>query len=140
MAGVCRNVQGETKLWYVAHLIINRTVHVTTPLPTMNSLRMVMVAMLLTCGNLWIADRGYPGDTANGPPKGSSSQAEQSPEEAAGGKQNLQRMKKACDEDVKKLCPDIRPGGGRILQCLHGHESSLTPACRQVLGPRSSNP
>lgn len=95
---------------------------------------MVIVAtLLLIYASPRVPDSAYPADSAKEAPKDSSSQAEPSPEEAAGGKQNLQRIRKACDEDAKKLCPDIRPGGGRILQCLHGHESSLTPACRQVL-------
>ena len=84
------------------------------------------------------SDSGYAADPPQGSPK--ESPREQSPEEAAGGTHNLQLMRKVCDEDVKKLCPDIRPGGGRILQCLRGQESNLSPACRQVLGPRSLNP
>jgi hypothetical protein len=112
----------------------------TKPLYATMFLRMVLIAALLICARSWMIDSAYSADPPQVSPKDGSSQTEQSPEEAAGGKQNLQRLRKACDEDVKKLCPDIRPGGGRILQCLHGHESSLTPACRQVLGPRSSNP
>ena len=99
-----------------------------------------MVATLLICENSGIPARADSADPANVSQKDGSGQAEQTPEEAAGGKHNLQLMRKACDEDVKKLCPDIRPGGGRILQCLRGQESNLTPACRKVLGPRSSNP
>jgi hypothetical protein len=102
--------------------------------------RIVMVSTLLIYSSPWVSGSAYSADAVKEAPKDSSSQAEQSPEEAVGGKQNLQRIQKACDEDVKKLCPDIRPGGGRILQCLHGQESNLTPACRQVLGPRSSHP
>ena len=105
----------------------------TTPL-------LLMVATLLVLWSPWVPDSVFAADSTNVPPKDSSGQAEQSPEEAAGGKQNLQLMRKACEEDVKKLCPDIRPGGGRIMQCLHGQQSNLTPACRQALGPRSSNP
>jgi cysteine rich repeat protein len=101
---------------------------------------MALAAALLISANSFLSDRAYSADSPNVSPKNSLSQTEQSPEEAAGGKQNLQRMRKACDEDVKKLCPDIRPGGGRILQCLRGQESNLTPACHQALGPRSSNP
>ncbi|HKE61191.1 MAG TPA: cysteine rich repeat-containing protein [Nitrospira sp.] len=98
--------------------------------------RSVVISTLLVCTTLWL-----PGSVASADSvKEAPNQSERSPEEAAGGKQNLQRIQKACEEDVKKLCPEIRPGGGRILQCLHGQESNLTPACRQVLGPRSSNP
>jgi Cysteine rich repeat len=82
----------------------------------------------------------YSAESPNVSPKDGSSHTEQSPEEAAGGKEHLQRMRQACDQDVKKLCPDIRPGGGRILQCLRGQESNLSPACRQVLAPHSSKP
>jgi len=97
-----------------------------------------MVSTLLICTSLWLPTAAS-ADSVKETPKDSSAQAERSPEEAAGGKENLHRIQKACEEDVKKLCPEIRPGGGRILQCLHGQESNLTPACRQVLGPRSSN-
>ena len=100
----------------------------------------VMVAGLLIIATLCVPDGACSADPPQGQPRSSPSQGEQSPEEAAGGAHNLQLMRKACDEDVKKLCPDIRPGGGRILQCLRGQESNLSPACRQVLGPRSSHP
>lgn len=110
------------------------------PFSTTTSLWMVMVATVLICVDPFAPDHTISADSPTGPPKDISSQPERSPEEAAGGKHNLQVIRKACDEDVKKLCPDIRPGGGRILQCLRGQESNLTPACRQVLGSRSSNP
>jgi hypothetical protein len=97
-----------------------------------------MAAGLAIC--LCVPVSAYAAETPKGPAKDGSSQSEQSAEDAAGGKHNLQLMRKACDEDIKKLCPDIRPGGGRILQCLRGQESNLSPTCRQVLGPRSSNP
>jgi Cysteine rich repeat len=102
--------------------------------------RVAVIGALLMCASSCGPERAYPADPPKEPPKDGSSHAEQSPEEAAGGKHNLQLMRKACDEDVKKLCAEIRPGGGRILQCLRGQESNLSPACRQVLGTRSSNP
>jgi hypothetical protein len=100
----------------------------------------VMVAGLLIVFTPCVPDSAYSADSTQEQPKTGPSQAEKSPEEAAGGAHNLQLLRKACDEDVKKLCPDIRPGGGRIMQCLHGQESNLSPACRQALGPRSSHP
>src|SRR5262245_31253302 len=106
----------------------------TKPISGTALTRSVIISTLLICTSLWLPGSAVSADSVTETPK------ERSPEEAAGGKQNLQRIQKACDEDVKKLCPEIRPGGGRILQCLHGQESNLTPACRQVLGPRSSNP
>jgi hypothetical protein len=94
----------------------------------------------VTLFGVTLPDSAYSAESPNVSPKDGSSHAEQSPEEAAGGKEHLQRMRQACDQDVKKLCPDIRPGGGRILQCLRGQESNLSPACRQVLAPHSSKP
>src|SRR5215467_5358922 len=112
----------------------------TKPISGTTLTRIVIISTFLTCTSLWLPGSAASADSVKESPKDSSGQAERSPEEAAGGRQNLQRIHKACEEDVKKLCPEIRPGGGRILQCLHGQESNLTSACRQVLGPRSSNP
>jgi hypothetical protein len=36
-----------------------------------------------------------------------------------------------CREDVKKLCPDIKPGGGRYRDCLKQHAAELSPACQE---------
>ena len=44
----------------------------------------------------------------------------------AGGEQ-------VCREDAKKFCSDVRPGGGRIYNCLIGHNAQLAPACRERL-------
>jgi hypothetical protein len=34
-----------------------------------------------------------------------------------------------CEADIKKLCPDVRPGGGRIQACLKEHVKELSPEC-----------
>jgi len=44
----------------------------------------------------------------------------------AGGEQ-------VCRADAKKFCSDVRPGGGRIYNCLTGHNAELAPACRERL-------
>jgi hypothetical protein len=38
---------------------------------------------------------------------------------------------KPCQADVKKLCPGIKPGHGRILACLEGKEDQVSPACKE---------
>ena len=38
-----------------------------------------------------------------------------------------------CAEDVKKFCSSVKPGGGRVYQCLTGHNAELAPACRDGL-------
>ncbi|HEX5094125.1 MAG TPA: cysteine rich repeat-containing protein [Burkholderiales bacterium] len=40
---------------------------------------------------------------------------------------------RACAEDAKKFCSDVRPGGGRVVRCLGKHDAELAPACRERL-------
>jgi Cysteine rich repeat len=39
----------------------------------------------------------------------------------------------ACAPDVRRYCPNVVPGGGRILSCLAGNKDRLTPHCRNTL-------
>ena len=41
----------------------------------------------------------------------------------------------ACGEDAVRLCPDAQPGrhGTGMLNCLRGHASELSEACRTAL-------
>lgn len=39
----------------------------------------------------------------------------------------------ACEPDVHRYCPNVLPGGGRILSCLAGNKDRLTYACRDAL-------
>jgi Cysteine rich repeat len=36
----------------------------------------------------------------------------------------------ACNGDIQRYCPDVQPGGGRIVRCLVFNLTSLTLACR----------
>ena len=40
---------------------------------------------------------------------------------------------RVCREDAKKFCSNVRPGGGRIYNCLTSHDAELAPACREQL-------
>jgi hypothetical protein len=37
---------------------------------------------------------------------------------------------KPCADDVARLCPGVKPGGGRIAQCLQGKADQISPACK----------
>lgn len=41
--------------------------------------------------------------------------------------------KRACIEDVKRVCLTVQPGDGRMLQCLQEHEQELSEGCYQSL-------
>jgi len=38
-----------------------------------------------------------------------------------------------CAEDIKQLCPNVKPGSGRVLTCLQQNEPKLSVACREKI-------
>jgi hypothetical protein len=48
-------------------------------------------------------------------------------------KQRGRELHESCQDDVMKLCKDVKPGGGRILQCLKEHQDELSPECKEKL-------
>ncbi len=40
---------------------------------------------------------------------------------------------RVCADDAKKFCSGVRPGRGRMYQCLTKHDAELAPACREQL-------
>src|SRR5205807_4620124 len=40
---------------------------------------------------------------------------------------------RVCAEDAKKFCSSVKPGEGRVYQCLTGHSAEINPACRDQL-------
>ena len=39
-----------------------------------------------------------------------------------------------CADDIEKYCKEIKPGGGRILNCLKSHENELSISCKGKIG------
>jgi len=39
-----------------------------------------------------------------------------------------------CADDIEKYCKEIKPGGGRLLECLKSHETELSLSCRGKIG------
>jgi hypothetical protein len=71
-------------------------------------------------------DQDHPGvttDSLGGPGK----------EGAAKGSHS---KRKACAEDVKKLCSDIKAGEGRITRCLKEHTQDLSKGCTDAMQRR----
>jgi len=38
-----------------------------------------------------------------------------------------------CADDIEKYCKEIKPGGGRIMNCLKAHETELSPSCKEKM-------
>jgi hypothetical protein len=45
----------------------------------------------------------------------------------------LAAVRRACNEDLVAVCPNVRPGGGRIVICLAQNSEALSPFCRQTV-------
>jgi hypothetical protein len=41
----------------------------------------------------------------------------------------LKGVQKACQDDILAFCAGIKPGGGRIAQCLKANKAKLSPQC-----------
>ena len=43
-------------------------------------------------------------------------------------------MAKACRTDIKKQCPDVKLGGGRVQACMESHLADVSEPCKEALG------
>jgi len=50
------------------------------------------------------------------------------PEARGGGK-----LRGACGYDLRRFCVDVRPGSGRLVQCLSSHATELSAACGTMI-------
>jgi hypothetical protein len=42
-------------------------------------------------------------------------------------------ISKACSADVKKICADVKPGGGRIEACMKSHLTEVSEPCKDAV-------
>lgn len=48
-------------------------------------------------------------------------------------KEDRSRMLVACQDDVRRLCATMKPGDGRLMQCLQEHAQEVSDRCYQTL-------
>jgi hypothetical protein len=39
----------------------------------------------------------------------------------------------ACKQDVQTLCPNVQPGGGRVMACLKSHAAQVSEDCKAAV-------
>ena len=43
------------------------------------------------------------------------------------------KVRQACRADVERLCKDVKPGEGRIRECLKTHAAELSDGCKAAI-------
>ncbi len=44
-------------------------------------------------------------------------------------REGAREVMQSCRRDAQKFCPDVKPGAGRVLECLQQHKAELSKAC-----------
>lgn len=44
--------------------------------------------------------------------------------------EQLKEVHQACEDDIMTFCPGVKPGGGRIAQCLKANKAYLSLECK----------
>lgn len=47
--------------------------------------------------------------------------------------ERLKEVKQACADDVQQFCASVKPGDGRIAQCLKGHKDKVSAECKAAV-------
>ena len=92
--------------------------------------RMMTVCFTLIVGTPGISQAT---DSPTPPPATSPSQPSATQEGEKHQVDRMQLIRKACTADAKKFCAQVKPGGGRILQCLEEHAKEVSSECSNVL-------
>jgi len=45
----------------------------------------------------------------------------------------------ACRDDMKKFCKDIKPGEGRMMECMKSHEAELSSGCKSMMASKKEH-
>jgi hypothetical protein len=59
--------------------------------------------------------------------------AQSAPPPAQGEPSEFQKVREACHEDIARLCQEVKPGGGRIRECLRAHQDQVSEGCKVAM-------
>jgi hypothetical protein len=59
--------------------------------------------------------------------------AAQPPPQPPSKQQELQMRRAHCGPDIKRLCQNVEPGGGRLKECLMQHKEQMSVGCAETL-------
>lgn len=48
-------------------------------------------------------------------------------------REEAQKLRAACEADIRRLCPGISPGGGRLMACVREKPDQLSRPCAEAL-------
>jgi len=50
----------------------------------------------------------------------------------------MKDVKEACHDDADKFCGDVKPGKGRIMDCMKSHKDELSQSCKDELAEKKA--
>ena len=59
--------------------------------------------------------------------------AQGAPPAPSGGGGEFSKVREACRADIARFCGDVKPGGGRIRECLKAHAADLSDGCKAAI-------
>ena len=76
-------------------------------------------------------------DSASSPPPPVGPSPAQPGQRGGRSTEAMQHMRQACAADVKNFCAQVKPGGGRIVECLEDHSKEISDECYDLLEKRA---
>lgn len=48
-------------------------------------------------------------------------------------REQMQQVRALCEADIRRICPGVRPGGGRLMACIQEKPEQLSAPCAEAL-------
>ena len=106
---------------------------------TARALGFGMAVIMGLCFMSWVSEAAPsdPGSASGFPSPGATSPIQPGQQQGGQRSESMEQMRRACGVDVKKFCAEVKPGGGRILECLEDHSKEISDECYDLLEKRA---